>query len=341
MSGAGRTGVARPVRAAVVGAGLMGHWHARELDRAGGVLTGVVDADSGAAATLARRREAPSVTSIDQLLAAGPEVVHLCTPLGTHVELAEAAMRAGCHVLVEKPLAPGPAATARLLALGDSLGVAVCPVHQYLFQAGIRRARVLLPRFGPILRVEATACSAGGRARPPAELSRIAADILPHPLSVLDELLEEGVDDLEWSARMDRPGELHALAQADGVTASIYVSMSGRPTRNEMRVIAARGTVQIDFFHGFAFGEPGRTSRRQKALRPFAEAMTKTGAAGANLTRRALCAEPAYPGLRTLIEELYAFVRHQREEPPLPARHSLAVAIARDRLLRAAPPAGL
>src|SRR5215218_5526690 len=138
MHAAERSAPASAVRAAVVGAGLMGLWHARELSRAGGVLVGVADPDEEARSALVRRfTSARPFAALDRLLAGShPLVVHLCTPLETHVELIRRCLDAGAHVLAEKPLAPDAASTEELLARAEQRGVLLCPVHQYPFQRG-------------------------------------------------------------------------------------------------------------------------------------------------------------------------------------------------------------
>lgn len=63
--------------------------------------------------------------SLDDLLAdprARPDVVVLATPVHTHAELAVAAMRAGCDVLLEKPPTPSLAEYHRIRAAADDTG---------------------------------------------------------------------------------------------------------------------------------------------------------------------------------------------------------------------------
>ncbi|MQA87512.1 MAG: gfo/Idh/MocA family oxidoreductase [Streptosporangiales bacterium] len=58
----------------------------------------------------------PASDSLPELLASTePDVTIVCTPIHTHVELAATAMRAGSHVLLEKPPAPTLAEYERLL----------------------------------------------------------------------------------------------------------------------------------------------------------------------------------------------------------------------------------
>lgn len=314
------------IRAAIVGAGLMGRWHARELQRAGGELVGVADLDRGAAERLARE---PGERSLDALLERRPDVVHVCTPPDSHAELVERSLGAGAHVLCEKPLAPDAAATERLLALAAERRLLLCPVHQYLFQSGFERTVAALPGLGPLLHADVTACSAGGEGRHSAELDEVVAENVPHALAVLERLLPGGVGELAWDVRRPRSGELRATATAGEATVSLLVSLAGRPTANALRLTGTGGTAHLDFFHGFATIEGDGVSRARKVTHPFALAGATAACAAANLARRAARGEPAYPGLRALIALLYAAIQTGGASP-IPPEEILAVARARD-----------
>jgi predicted dehydrogenase len=295
------------------------------------VLVGVADLDPERARRLARDRALPSV---DALLAAAPDVVHVCTPLGSHAELVESCLNAGAHVLCEKPLAADAATTERLLAVAAARDLHLCPTHQYLFQPGFARLASALSRLAPILHVDTVACSAGGEGRDAAGRDEVVAEVLPHPLAVLERLVPGGVGALPWSAARARPGELRATAATGGMDVGVLVSLAGRPTANELRLVGAGGTAHLDFFHGFAVLEGDAVSRARKVAHPLALAAATATAATANLTRRAARAQPAYPGLRELIAALYDAVR--RGAPaPVSAQETLAVARARDALTAA------
>jgi predicted dehydrogenase len=92
--------------AAVVGAGLMGRWHAAAIRRAGGKVIAVVDANEERATQLAAHLQgAQAYTCLEDVLnRALPAVVHLCTPTSTHRELAEQALKAGAHLFDRSPL---------------------------------------------------------------------------------------------------------------------------------------------------------------------------------------------------------------------------------------------
>ena len=304
-----------PLRVAIVGAGLMGRWHAAAAARAGGLVVAVVDADPGRAARLARRHRA-RVTDLPQLLAGrAVDAVHVCTPLDTHAAVVAAVIDAGLPALVEKPLARDPDETETLLRQAEARRVVLCPVHQFPFQSGARRLLATPSRLGTILHVDYVACSAGGLGRDAQTLAAIVADILPHPLSLLRRLLPRPLHALPWQTVRGGPGEFRASAQAGVTTIGLLVSMGGRPTRNTLRVLGTQATAHLDLFHGFATVEPGDVSRAGKIARPFRHASATLAGAAWNLIGRTARLEPAYPGLRELIREFYRALRYGGRPP--------------------------
>ena len=322
-----------PIRALIVGAGLMGRWHAHALSRAGGRVAAVADLQPGAARALAARYQAESFeTAAEMLSGVKADVLHICTPLDTHVLLAERGLEAGLHILIEKPLAPDGAATAQLLDEAQSRGRLLMPVHQFVFQDGMRTALAQAALIAPLIHLAATAYTAGGDVLNGPGRDQLAADILPHALSLCQEFVSCGVDSLQWSVLHPASGELEAIGHAAGTSLSIRISTSARPTRNEFTVSGARGTVHVDLFHGFAVVQKGGVSRLQKAIQPFTFATQTFAAAGTNLVSRTVRSEPAYPGLRQLILKFYQAIRSGAPAPIAPAT-TLAIARARDGLL--------
>src|SRR5947209_17332743 len=96
-----------PLRAAVIGVGAMGRNHVRvynEIEAAH--LVGVADADPATAEQAGRLFHVPAYTDIERLLdATRPEVVSVAVPTRLHLPVAQAVLRRGIHLLVEKPIA--------------------------------------------------------------------------------------------------------------------------------------------------------------------------------------------------------------------------------------------
>jgi predicted dehydrogenase len=317
---------------AIVGAGLMGAWHARAARRAGGRIAVVVDADPTRARTLAARH--PGARVATGLVAAlnhhRVAVVHVCTPLPSHLSLALEAVSAGAHVLIEKPFTESLADARHLLETAESRDVLAVPVHQFLFQSGLRAALTTLPELGTIRLVQVTVCSAGAEHQPD-RADAVAAEILPHALSVLQRCFPDALMAAEWSVHRPAGGEWHIHARLAGAAVAIHVSMSGRPPMNEFRLTATGGRLHADFFHGFAFREPPETGRWYKMVRPAYLGLRSLSASTANLARRGARWQPAYPGLNELVAETYRAIR-EGGASPIAASETLAVATARDRI---------
>ncbi|HEU5198063.1 MAG TPA: Gfo/Idh/MocA family oxidoreductase [Ktedonobacterales bacterium] len=96
-----------PIGFAIVGAGMVAHYHAEAIAQTPGAqLVAIHRADPARAAETEARYGVPCESSYAALLARSDvEVVCICTPSGLHAEQTMAAASAGKHVLVEKPMA--------------------------------------------------------------------------------------------------------------------------------------------------------------------------------------------------------------------------------------------
>jgi predicted dehydrogenase len=308
--------MARP-RAAIVGAGLMGRWHARYAARAGAVVAGIVDPQTEAAAALHERIAGTRVFGTLEacLEARAADVVHVCTGSDSHVRLAETALDAGCHVLAEKPLALSRADATRLVGLAREKGLRLCPVHQLPFQRGVARAVADRERLGELLRAEYVVRSAGGEGRAPEARRALVLEILPHPVSLFRKVLGQGVRADDWSVLTSGDDELELTGRDGSLALRIDIGLRARPTRHELILAGSRATARVDLFHGYAVFDEGGTSRADKALAPLRWGTRLLWAAGTNLARRALAREPAFPGLRELIRRFYASIAEGTPPP--------------------------
>lgn len=111
--------------AAVVGTGFIGAVHIDSIRRLGATVTGIVGSSAIRAQEKAKQfgvRRA--YLSYDEMLAdPAVDVVHITSPNDDHPAQAEAALRAGKHVVCEKPLALSSADTDRLRRLARDTGL--------------------------------------------------------------------------------------------------------------------------------------------------------------------------------------------------------------------------
>ena len=156
-----------------------------DLDRAQRVLGGysTVQATSDYAAVLAD----PAV-----------DAVAVATPAGTHLDVALAALRAGKHVLVEKPLAATYADGALLVAEAEQRGLTLMCDHTYCYTPAVGRIRELVRsgELGDIHFVDSVRINLGLVQKD----IDVMWDLAPHDLSILDFILPDNVEPVAVAA---------------------------------------------------------------------------------------------------------------------------------------------
>ena len=133
------------VRIGLIGAGVMGHIHARclssHVDRAD--LVAVADLDLGKASGCAEEfGVSGAYAGYREMLAdASIDAVVICTPGNTHAEIIDAAANAGKHIFCEKPIDWDLAAVDRALAAVERAGVKLQVGFQRRFDGEFQRVR--------------------------------------------------------------------------------------------------------------------------------------------------------------------------------------------------------
>lgn len=148
----------RPVRFGVIGAGFIANWFAQAVDAIPDArIVGVTSARPERAAAFAAEHKVPaSWASLEEMLAAQGEnavdAVYVGSPNHLHAEHTIAALRAGRHVLVEKPFAVTPAQARDMAA--EALRADRLLVEGWLpaFEPGTAVIRENLARLGEIRR---------------------------------------------------------------------------------------------------------------------------------------------------------------------------------------------
>jgi predicted dehydrogenase len=181
-----------PVRVAVVGLGYWGpnlvrNFHA--LPEA--EVVWACDRNEEALAALARRYPAvPRTTAFADVLADQyVEAVALATPVSTHFPLALAALRAGKHVLVEKPLAASANQARELLLVAAEHELVVMPGHTFLYSPPVTMIRDLIAsgELGDIYFISTSRVNLGIH-QPDVS---VVWDLGPHDFSILRYWLDE------------------------------------------------------------------------------------------------------------------------------------------------------
>jgi predicted dehydrogenase len=193
--------VLRPVGLAIVGAGYWGRNLVRNaLQSRSTRLTAVCDADLARANALVG--SSSGVQALDDvrevLQDPSVEAVVVATPPATHVEVAMAAIEAGKHVLVEKPLASSYTEGHALVNAAEERGVVLMCDHTYCYTPAVQRIRELLHSgvLGDLQFIDSVRINLGLVQRD----VNVLWDLAPHDLSILDFILPDGCTPLAVAA---------------------------------------------------------------------------------------------------------------------------------------------
>jgi predicted dehydrogenase/nucleoside-diphosphate-sugar epimerase len=304
------------------------------------MIVGVHDAIFGAAEEFARLSGAKPYEGLDDLLReARPDVVHVCTPAGAHVEPARQALLAGAHLYVEKPFVETHREAQILLSLARERGLTICAGHQLVRDPSFTALLAAVPRgVAPVRLVDSHFAfrapqlqihRAGRRA-----LAAQLLDILPHPLYSLIAVLETSLHDtetLDIESVSATPTELHAMLRAGDVYGRLCVSLTARPVASTLSISGRGGTLTADFVRAILVGagNPG-TEALEKIINPLVEGWQQGWRTVRSLTRRMIHGGD-YPGLAELIGAFYHGVA-SGTEPPLSPTHLDRVTAIYERL---------
>jgi UDP-N-acetyl-2-amino-2-deoxyglucuronate dehydrogenase len=125
------------VRFAIIGAGVIGDVHAQAIRSLPDVaaLSLIVSTREASARRLAEARGAGGYSTDLDAVFADPDIdaVSICTPSGLHADQAVAALEAGKHVMIEKPIDVSLDAADRIIAAERASGAKVAVVSQHRF----------------------------------------------------------------------------------------------------------------------------------------------------------------------------------------------------------------
>ncbi len=178
------------LRVGVVGFGYWGPNLVRNFTAFPGTrVAAVADQDSSRHDAIRKLYPWAAIHADAQAVFADPDIdaVALATPLFTHYPLAKAALEAGKHVLVEKPLAGALAECQELETLAADRGKTLMVDHTFLFTGAVRKIREIIEaqQLGRVLYFDSVRINLG-LFQPD---FNVVWDLAPHDLSILDYVL--------------------------------------------------------------------------------------------------------------------------------------------------------
>ncbi len=325
------------VRAAVVGAGQIAKQHLAALRSLPGIeLVGVCDLSPVMAESTAARFGVEGwYTDFRTLLQEKrPDVVHIATPPATHFPVASECLKAGCHVLVEKPITLDYEQFQTLRRIAEEEMRWLVENHNYQFNRSVQEILALREAGGlgevrhVDVQIRLQVFAAGGRfaARDvlhPAlrEPAGVVSDFLTH-LCYLAYLFIGPHRDVRciWNRFSPRtvagPDNFQALVAGKRGTALLGFSADCQPDAFTLRVQGTRSSAETNLFECGIVASSA--TDRLKALAPVRNSLRRARAERRNAVHsllRKLSGGPGpYEGLWELVRLLYE--RLQSGGPP-------------------------
>jgi len=327
-------------RVGIIGCGYVSAHHLRALKSISSVeILGVADLDLAKAQAVAKTFALPAAcTNIEELLAIGLDTVHVLTPPATHSTLTIQSLKAGTHVLVEKPMAETPEQCKQMIAAATESGSKLCVVHSARLDPIVLRGAEIVRsgRIGQVLSLDFHRSSGypswpGGGKLPPQfrKGSYPFQDLGIHGLAIAELFLgyvrsaeigfrNTGIDTNllfdEWTADVE----------CEHGQARLYISWNVRPIRSQIIVHGTRGVLQIDCFlqtcnvtnllPGPKFASPVLCSMRNAAATLYVVPR--------NVLRFLTGRLPGAPGIHQNVRDFYAALE-QGASMPVPPEEGL------------------
>jgi predicted dehydrogenase len=236
--------MSQSLRIGVAGAGYFGRFHALKAAASPrSVLAGVFDRDPTRAAAIAA--ETGSLALDWPGLLAASDAVVIAAPAQAHFALASEALRAGRHVLVEKPIAATLAEADAMAELARQAGRVLQVGHQERFSAA---RTAVSARMGRPLYIEAARIA-------PFKLRgtdvSVTLDLMIHDLDLVLALVDnalEAVDAVGAPVASEFEDIANArLRFANGCVATLTASRISLKAERKMRIFAQDSYLSVDF----------------------------------------------------------------------------------------------
>ncbi|MEN9578722.1 MAG: hypothetical protein RJA70_1731 [Pseudomonadota bacterium] len=341
-----------PLRVGIVGCGKIADGHVEEAAKLSNDarIVAVCDREALMAEQLSVRYGIPAVyTDMHKMLSEQRlDVVHITTPPSSHLALGTLSLEHGCHVFVEKPVAPTHADSRRLIAAAQQFGKKLTTGYTYLFDPPALRLESLLRNgdLGEVIHLEsfygyhlAGPFGAAVMSDPahwvhalPGNLFQNNADhllnkVVPFFAGETPKVVAVGKQVSGYGDCRDNVlSEVRLLLAGAGCTATCTFSSAIKPAGHFLRVYGSKNTVHVDFnartvtLEG-AIQLPSAAGRLVPA---FQRSLEYAQEGLANVRRFARSEFHFFAGLNELMRRFYACIRDD-SPPPIPYHEILMV----------------
>jgi len=339
-------------RAGMVGAGNIAEFHIYAVKAIPDLveLVGVTDLDAAKAQATADKHGTRAFKSLDELVAAGANVIHVLTPPSAHVPVALAALEKGCHVVVEKPIAEDEAEGKKVAELARKKGLTVTVNHSLLYDPQVKKAldAVRAGALGQVVSVDILR----GSEYPPYEGGPLPPhyrsagypfrDLGIHCLYLIQELLGP-IEEIEgeWRSLGGDPNlafdEWRALVKCKRGLGEFQLTYNVKPMQSQLIIHGTKGVLRVDLFamfHGKRSSTP-LPKAAERLINAFADSIQPLIDVPVNVVKFVRKEIQAYQGLRDLIADFYRRL-DANQAPPVTADDAIAIIPFVEQVARAA-----
>jgi predicted dehydrogenase len=182
----------------------------------------------------------------------GIDAVHIALPNNLHYETARMALESGKHVLVEKPMATSSREALKLATLSEEKGLVLQVGHIFRFNNSLRKVEEIM-RQGVLGKIFYASLAWASYMEPPADRD-IVFDLAPHPIDVLNYLLDE------WPTTVNTMGSSYLRGEEgreemafinlefpDSVLANVYVSWIDHARKERsVQLVGEKASLRCD-----------------------------------------------------------------------------------------------
>lgn len=233
------------LRAAVVGVGYLGRFHAQKFAALPDVeLVGVVDTDAARAAAVAAECGTRGYTGLRDVLGR-VDAVSIVVPTDKHYEVARACLEAGAHILLEKPVTQTVAEAEALIRLARERGRVFQVGHLERFNPAMLAAQGLLsdPLFIESHRLAPF--------KPRGTDVDVVLDLMIHDIDIIMTMVGSELTDIRstgFPVLTDEVDIVHArLEFASGCIANVTASRVSQGAMRKIRVFQHDAYLSIDY----------------------------------------------------------------------------------------------
>lgn len=240
------------LKVAVIGAGSMGSNHARvysELPNAR--LVGVVDSDPARAANVAAKYGSVPYTDIQTMIEIEkPDAVSIAVPTALHMQVADIALDAGLHILIEKPIAATLEEGQHIIQKAQACNRQVMVGHIVRFNPAIQMLKEKIAQ-GQLGRIFQIICRRVGPFPVRIQDVGVVIDLAPHDVDIMCYLAGSTPTRLfaETEQRLHTQHEdllLGVLRFPGGLTGSLEINWLTPTKVREVVVLGERGLFRVD-----------------------------------------------------------------------------------------------